>query len=60
MDVFSLYEWLVLGLLSVIVFFLWTYIRVAPSVDSLEAMTVRLERVAVRIIEQIIRSDHRP
>lgn len=45
MEDFTLYQWLVLGLLSVIAFLLWIGVRMAPTVDSLEAMTQRLENV---------------
>ena len=45
MEDFTLYQWLVLGLLSVIVFFLWIGVWRAPTVNSLEAMTQRLENV---------------
>ncbi|MBL6935045.1 MAG: hypothetical protein ISR48_06485 [Alphaproteobacteria bacterium] len=51
MDDFSLYQWLVLGLLSVIAILLWA---IATGLDrSLEAMTQRIELALADVHDEI-------
>ena len=54
MDDFSLYQWLVLGMLSVVA--LCAVVVVYGLDRSLEAMTGRLERALERVYEEVEKS----